>query len=76
MRPKSPDKFAPLLATRQVNGMKWPLSLLLFSVFLFSVYGFLASFEPHEDRMVWRAIYTVVALLSLVGITKIWRASR
>jgi hypothetical protein len=76
VRPKSPDKLPLVLSTRQINDMKWPLSLLLFSVFLCSVYGFLASFEPTEDRMVWRAIYTVVALLSLGGITKIWRASR
>ena len=43
-------------------------SLLLLAVAAFSVFGFLATFEPTSNAMAFRIGYTVIGLGCLVGV--------
>jgi len=43
-------------------------SLLLLAVAAFCVFGFLATFEPTSNAMVFRIVYTVIGLGCLVGV--------
>ena len=45
------------------------LSLPLVSLALFSIFGFIATFEPldPDTQMTWRVIYIILFVASLVG---------
>jgi len=53
-----------------------PLLLLSLFVVAFSIYGFLASFEPVENAMIFRVAYALAGLLGLAGLVKILRRPR
>ena len=56
-------------------ALKLLLSLLLAGIFLFSIYGFLSTFEPIPlaVQITWRIIYPVVGLGCMAGIVWTWR---
>ena len=45
------------------------LSLILGALACFSIFGFLATFEPLDPdaRMTWRAVYSVLFIASVAG---------
>ncbi len=51
------------------NFTRLLLTLALFAVALFCVYGFLTTFEPGPAVTVWtlRTLYAVIGLVSLLG---------
>ena len=51
---------------------------LLTGVFLFCVFGFMATYEPMPTvtRWTWRAIYSVAGFSTLAGTALMWRGPR
>jgi len=49
------------------------LSLFLGALSLFSIVGFMASFEPLElrIRVIWRVVYIVIFVASMAGLLRI-----
>lgn len=54
----------------QTGGMKLITGLLFVALGLYCAFGFLHSFEPTDDALVWRVGYGAAVLLCA------WRASR
>ena len=49
--------------------------LLMLPIGLFSVFGFMATFEPVENQLIWRSFYAALFLGSLLGSFKALRFS-
>ena len=49
--------------------LRLALSLILGALACFSIFGFLATFEPldPDTRMTWRAVYSVLFIASVAG---------
>ena len=45
--------------------MKWIAAIALLPVFLFCLFGFLASFEPTDNAIDYRIAYGTVGLITL-----------
>ena len=56
--------------------VKIGLTLLLTALLLFSVFGFLCTFEPLPSvtQWTWRLIYGIVALLAILGSVRLWKS--
>ena len=50
--------------------LRLTLSLLLGALACFSIFGFMATFEPLDQasRMTWRAVYIVLCIASVTGL--------
>jgi hypothetical protein len=55
--------------------IKTAITLLLAALTLFSIFGFLCTFEPMLPviQWTWRLIYCAVALGSILGSTLLWK---
>lgn len=69
-----------IAAVAAAPRLRWPariLALLLFlPVTLFSVFGFVASFEPGDYHIIWRILYATVFISCVAGAGRIVTARR
>ena len=55
--------------------LKRLLSLILAGILLFSIFGFLATYEPLDRsvQLTWRMIYGIAGVLCIAGLVLVWK---